>query len=365
MKIIVFIVMLLLMQGLAYALVKMLYWLFDVGNDRARKAIAWCVMATGNVLLLLGLLRIPLLFRLTALWLAVLWFAALTGMVVWLCGYLSRRLPALRRRPTLHRKLLRVAAPVLFVGLFAYAVDNAYRPVVRHTRIVVNKSLGGKPLRIAMLADTHLGIMVGARQLDKLAAILASEQPDIILMPGDIMDDNTLAYEAENMQPHLQKLRAPLGVYATLGNHDLFGHEAAISRALQAAGITVLHDEALKVDNRFWVVGRPDNLDKQRLPTAELLKRVDDSQPVFLLDHRPDEILAHAELPIDVQFSGHAHNGQVFPLNWIVRRMYPVHYGYRMINGRHFLVTSGYGFWGIPLRLGSQAEMWIVDVEGR
>ena len=193
---------------------------------------------------------------------------------------------------------------------------------------------------------------------------MQQEKADIILLPGDIMDDDTAAYEAEHMQPHLSKLRAPLGVYATLGNHDLFGAQRQITRAIEAAGITVLNDGIIETGG-LTVIGRPDDLDKGRLKTAELLEQADTSKPVVLLDHRPSEIELHSTLPIDIQVSGHVHNGQIFPANLIVRTINRLHYGYEKIGNGHFFVTSGYGFWGIPLRLCSQSEVLIIDVEGR
>lgn len=154
-------------------------------------------------------------------------------------------------------------------------------------------------------------------------------------------------------------------MYATLGNHDLFGHQQEITQAIRDAGITVLHDDVVKVDNRFWLVGRPDKLDSKRLATTDLLKRVNVAEPVFLLDHRPDDVSAHAQLPIDLQVSGHVHNGQVFPINLFVRAINRIHYGYEQIQNSHFVVTSGFGFWGVPFRLASQSEVWIIDVKGK
>jgi len=86
--------------------------------------------------------------------------------------------------------------------------------------------------------------------------------------------------------------------------------------------------------------------------------------PVILMDHRPTDIEQHANLPIDIQLSGHAHNGQIFPANLIVKFIYRLSYGYEQINQGHFFVTSGYGFWGVPMRLGSQSEVMIIDVVG-
>ncbi len=153
-------------------------------------------------------------------------------------------------------------------------------------------------------------------------------------------------------------------MYATLGNHDLFGHQAEIAAALQEAGISVLHDSAVLVDNRFWVLGRPDELDRQRADTADLLAKIDTERPVFLLDHRPTSIARHEKLPIDVQVSGHVHNGQIFPANLLVKLFNDLAYGYEARGRGHYFVTSGYGFWGVPLRLGSQSEVVVIDVAG-
>ncbi|TRC50007.1 metallophosphoesterase, partial [Mannheimia haemolytica] len=75
-----------------------------------------------------------------------------------------------------------------------------------------------KPLRIGMASDLHLGKLFGSKQLDQLADIFNQEKVDLILLPGDIMDDNLVFYRSENMHDSFSKLKAPLGVYATLGN---------------------------------------------------------------------------------------------------------------------------------------------------
>ena len=153
-------------------------------------------------------------------------------------------------------------------------------------------------------------------------------------------------------------------MYATLGNHDLFGDEREIYEELEKAGIRVLANRVIETDGLI-IAGRNDDLDKRRPSTAKLLAGHDTARPVILLDHRPTQIEAHSRLPVDIQVSGHVHNGQVAPANLIVRSLYRLHYGYEKIGNGHFFVTSGYGFWGIPLRLGSQAEVWIIDVKGR
>lgn len=352
---------LLVMQLFTYFFARSLLWLFDIRGKTARRCVYVLTFVFGNGLLLLTMARVfPMMFRISAVWMVLLLFVCFTALLVVALRVLGRRV---FRQPEKLERTLRLSSPLILLAFFGLALWNAYVPVVKRAAVQIGKPLG-KPVRIAMAADTHFGVLVGRRQIDKLVEIVRREQADVVLLPGDIMDDNTRAYEAERMAESLTKLRAPLGVYATLGNHDLFGHDAAITKALEAAGITVLTDRAVKIDNRFWIAGRPDQINRKRLKSIDLLKQTDARQPVFLLDHRPTDVLVHAQLPIDVQVSGHVHNGQVFPANLVVRAMYDIHYGYQKINNGHFFVTSGFGFWGVPFRLGSQSEVWIIDVYG-
>ncbi|TNH05837.1 metallophosphoesterase [Testudinibacter sp. TR-2022] len=310
-----------------------------------------------NILMAITASRVFPQYRITAFVLFLLAYAFMLTLGLWLIRLLVKRVV----NPLKLDRTLRLVAPLLYVSIIGFGLYNAYTPYVQHYAIHSDKLQGS--LRIGLVSDLHLGKLFGAKQLDKLAEIMQQQQVDIILMPGDIMDDNLTYYLAENMQPHLQKLRAPLGVYATLGNHDFFGAQQQIRLALQAAGINVLADEAVSIDNRFVVVGRNDHLDKTRLPLNQLLAHLpQDNRLRILLDHRPDDIIENSQLALDLQLSGHAHKGQVFPANLITNVIYPLDHGYLNLNNRHFVVTSGYGFWGIPFRIGSQAEVVVIDI---
>ena len=357
-----FIAVLIALQLFIYLAARAALWQFRIQRPAQRKTLYILAYALCNGFTIAALaLRQSLLFRLNAAMLVALLYIVLTSIATLIIWHIARPI----RQPEKLARELRILAPALLIALFALSVYNAYTPVVRHISIQINKPLA-QPIRIGMASDTHLGTLVGARQLDKLARIMQQEKVDIILLPGDIMDDDIAAYTAENMKPHLAKLRAPLGVYATLGNHDYFINPQAITRAIEDAGIQVLHDQAVLINQQFWLIGRPDNLDSHRQKTSELIKHTNPAQPIILLDHRPDQIAEHANLPIDLQLSGHVHNGQIFPANFITKMLYPaLAYGYKAIGNGHFVVTSGYGFWGVPFRLGSQSEVWIIDVKGK
>lgn len=359
----VFAICFVLLQLFIFIFNRTLSWLYfspkNTGLPRFIRLLSYLVI---NAIVLLTLLRIYPMFRFSAFILAFLLFASFSSFVCVVIYFIFRKRSIKQK---LHRTLAWLY-PIGLASLIGLSVYNAYTPQVIHYEITLDKPF--KPLRIGMASDFHLGRLFGGKQLDKLAEIMNAQKVDIILLPGDIMDDNIRAYVAEKMQPHLAKLRAPLGVYATLGNHDFFGQQQAIAKEIRKAGITVLMDQAVEVDNRFVLIGRNDDLFKARPKTQQILTALDKTKrelPVFLLDHRPTEIMEHSTLPIDIQVSGHAHKGQVFPANLITKVLYRLDYGYEKIGNGHFFVTSGYGFWGIPMRLGSQSEVFIIDVKGK
>ncbi len=342
------------LQFFLYSLGRTLGWLFNLSLRRRRLVTTFCYLGA-NGLFLLHIARIMTLFRPIALLLALLLLAFFLSLATAFIYRIARKQG---------NTWLRIAYPFAFLGLVGLSVYNAYTPQVIYQSIEIDKPLE-KPLRIGLASDLHLGKLFGAKQLDKLAEIFEQEKVDLILLPGDIMDDNVIAYRKENMQPHLAKLKAPLGVYATLGNHDFFGAQQQIAHEIRQAGIHLLEDQAVEIEGKFTIVGRNDSTFRSRPSTETLLKNVNTAKPVFLVDHQPNEIGKHEKLPIDLQVSGHTHKGQIFPANLITKMIYPLAYGYEQRGLGHYVVTSGYGFWGIPMRLGSQSEVWIIDVKGK
>lgn len=344
------------LQLFLFSFAKTVSWLFNL-SGKSRKAVGILTFLLINGLVILHITRTLTLFRVMAFVLVLLLFA-------FFVSFFTACLYKLFKGNTGVNRGLKIAYPIAFFTLVGLGFYNAYTPTVVHYSVKLDKPLD-KPLRIGMASDLHLGKLFGAKQLDQLADIFNREQVDLILLPGDIMDDNTEVYVADKMQPHLAKLKAPLGVYATLGNHDFFGAQETIAKEITEAGITVLWDQAVEINGKFAIVGRNDDLVKNRPSAEQLLQSVNTKLPVILLDHRPTEIEKHAKLPIDIQVSGHAHKGQVFPASIITKIIYRLHYGYEKIGLGHYFVTSGYGFWGVPMRLGSQSEVMIIDVEGK
>lgn len=337
-----------------------LYWLFpEKLSPKAKKYIKIITFGIPNILWLGQALQLFIAARIIAFILILLLFSAFVSVAIVVIHTLFRKTKFINKID----RTLRIAYPFAFAGIIALGLYNAYVPHVVKYNVTLEKPL--KPLRIGVASDLHLGSLFGGRELDNLAKIMDEEKVDLILLPGDIMDDDVTAYLAENMRPHLSKLRAPLGVYATLGNHDFFGYQDEITDEIRKAGITVLKDQSITINHELTLIGRNDDLDETRPSTEELLKQVDLNLPIIVLDHRPSEVDKHATLPFDLQVSGHTHKGQIFPANFIIDLMYRISYGLEKIGHPYFMVTSGYGFWGVPMRLGSQSEVVILDVKGK
>ena len=361
-----------LLQLFSFGAALSLEWWLQPWSHPALHTVPWImVFAITNSLLLLTVIKLfANSYRWISAWMLVMHFMMLTALStsvlyagLWLLSELSSNVVYDSEILAIG---LRIFALLFFIGLFVYSLYSAYVPVVRKLSIKINKPLN-HPLRIAVASDLHLGRLFGNKAIARLHALIIRHQADILLMPGDIMDDNTQAFTDCNMAENLAKLvtSLPYGIYATLGNHDLYGHEQPISEALQNAGVQLLNDDVTCLSHQgqpIWLLGRFDNHKRQRVATTELLAQVNTTEPVVLLDHRPSDIMAHSQLPIDLQVSGHTHNGQIFPANFIVNAINRLGYGYEQIGTGHFVVSSGYGFWGIPFRLGSRSEIWLITL---
>ena len=263
-----------------------------------------------------------------------------------------------------HPKLMRAVAAVIYVGLVGLAVFNAYSPVVHHLEVTTDKPLN-KPMQIALVSDTHLGRWFGNRQIDKMVKLIDVQSPDVVVIAGDVMNDSTAAYDNTNMHEHLSKLRAPLGVYATLGNHDYSGNQVAIAKAVERAGIQVIDNKSVWLDDSVLLIGRSDETDPARPAATDLLSEVRADKPVIFLEHSPADLAQIKGLPIDLHLSGHTHGGQIFPLTTLLKWFTPLVYGAKQLEGTQFLVTSGYGIGAVPFRLGTRSEIWLITLTGQ
>jgi predicted MPP superfamily phosphohydrolase len=241
---------------------------------------------------------------------------------------------------------------------------NFNNPTIVNLNITSEKPLKGKKLRIVAASDLHLGVTIDKKLLQKYVALINAQQPDIVVFAGDIADHSTEPIIRQNMAEEFRAIQSKLGVFAITGNHEYFGESPyALENYLKTAGVTYLRDSAVLVDSSFYVVGRDDKMNTKRLPLNELVKAIDTNKTMILLDHQPFHLDDAAKNNIDLQISGHTHNGQFFPGSLIVKKMYEVAHGYLKKDRTHYYVSSGLGLWGPQYRIGTQSELVVIDME--
>ena len=358
-----FLTVILVYQALLFAVMAAVgWWLKPYWQRFSRRNTLLLLWLALNGVLAASMLRLgPLGFKSGSIVVVLVLYVAFVALLA-VAAYALLR--ALRRPAVQAARWVRIGAPLLLMGWLGLGWWSAYSPQVVRYDLSVSKPLA-QPLKIALVSDLHLGQWVGKRQLHKLADIMAQEQPDIILIAGDVMDDVPDVYRQQNMQAAFARLQAPLGVYATLGNHDNYGGvQGDIVHDIRAAGVVPLRDEVRNVHNRLWLVGRRDDVEASRQPLAALMNDTlrHSTLPVVVIDHQPTEALLNSREAIDLQVSGHTHRGQIWPITWLVDWFQDYDYGHFELNGRHLVVSSGYGLWGVPLRIGTRAEVAMITL---
>jgi uncharacterized protein len=239
------------------------------------------------------------------------------------------------------------------IGFFRFS-----HPRVKELSVITNR-VTSRPgeLTLVMASDLHLGNVIRRGRLTQWVNLINSQDPDIIILDGDIFDHSYKAVESQHMDVELQKLHAKYGVFAVPGNHDYYTGIDRVIAYLLKSGIQVLRDSAIVVNNSLLIVGRDDLTNKNRRSLASLLQGQDTGLPSLVLDHQPHSLDESVKNQVDLHLSGHTHDGQIFPFNLFVSRIYELGYGYRKSGYTHQYVSSGIGLWAAPIRLGTQSEI--------
>ncbi|HPC98264.1 MAG TPA: metallophosphoesterase [Bacteroidales bacterium] len=258
---------------------------------------------------------------------------------------------------------LLVSSLVIFAGFL-----NALHPVVREYNINIDKKAGEiKTFRIAAVSDIHLGSIIRKRSIRILSDKLGETKPDVIFLLGDIVDGEIGPVMRGDLLKYFTCPRCRDGMYAITGNHEFIGGANITIPYIEKNGIRVLKDEVIVLDGQIQVIGRLDRDGlrfggRSRAPLSELINKTDTSKPVIVLDHQPVSIDEAVNAGADLQLSGHTHNGQMWPLNYLTSKIYKVSYGYRKIGNTNIIVSSGFGIWGPRVRLGSRPEILVVNL---
>jgi len=308
-----------------------------------------------------------------AFWLAAMLYFFLIVLVVdliSLIGWMIPSLPSFLIHPTAELKAIYLYTSMGLVGLtLILGHINALTPRIRTIDIETGKkAVGQKEVTIVMASDIHLGTIFGPRRVAKLVNTINSLKPDIVLLAGDVVDEDLKPVIRQNLGESLRKISAPLGVYGIMGNHEYIGGAEAAAKYLGEHGITMLRDKVVDIKGMFYLAGREDRSSnnvagRKRLTLDSLLSGLDRSRPIVLMDHQPFKLEEAEKQHVTLQLSGHTHNGQLWPLNYIIDAIYEVGMGYKKIGDTHFYVSPGYGSWGPPVRTGHRPEIALIKLK--
>lgn len=271
------------------------------------------------------------------------------------------------------------------VATCLYGIFNARNIKVNEYNVTVNKSCGSdKHLKAVLVADLHMGYAIGVDHITNMVEKINQQDADIVIIAGDIFDNSYDGMDdPEGIKAQLKSIKSKYGVYAVYGNHDidekiLMGftfdwggkqlHSEKMTNFMKECNIKLINDESVLINDEFYLVGRrdtdkPGTEDGTRAEISELTKDLDKTKPIFVLSHEPDELQKTADAGADIDFSGHTHDGQLFPGNLTIGLFWENPCGMIKKDNMYSIVTSGVGVYGTFMRVGTDAEICSVDID--
>lgn len=271
------------------------------------------------------------------------------------------------------------------VATCLYGIFNARNIKINEYSVTVNKSCGSdKHLKAVLVADLHMGYAIGVDHITNMVEKINQQDADIVIIAGDIFDNSYDGMDdPEGIKAQLKSIKSKYGVYAVYGNHDidekiLMGftfdwggkqlHNEKMTNFMKECNIKLINDESVLINDEFYLVGRrdtdkPGTEDGTRAEISELTKDLDKTKPIFVLSHEPDELQKTADAGADIDFSGHTHDGQLFPGNLTIGLFWENPCGMIKKDNMYSIVTSGVGVYGTFMRVGTDAEICAVDID--
>ncbi|MBQ8108040.1 MAG: metallophosphoesterase [Ruminococcus sp.] len=263
-----------------------------------------------------------------------------------------------------------IIVTVIYMGIGWFCAHHVFLTKYEFT---TDKQLPGGSLRIAEIADLHLGITLDgdgfAEECEKMSS---SQKPDVVVVTGDFVDDSSKRADMIKACKALGDIDCKYGVYFIYGNHDKgyrdhrdFTYDD-LDAELEKNGVTILRDEIAQVEG-FNIIGRKDRSfedDEGRMTAQELMELTDPSRFNIMLDHQPNDYANEAKAGPDMVLSGHTHGGHIFPAQLFMTwgKMNDRVYGTQTRESTTFVVSSGISGWAIPFKTGTISEIVIIDV---
>ena len=237
-------------------------------------------------------------------------------------------------------------------GICLYAFVNSF--FLRVQTIQVQAPVN---LKIAQISDLHLG-SVSQRYCKRAIDRVNQLSPDLVAFTGDLLDPHS-TLDAQTLRP-LESLKPP--AYWVSGNHERYAGLSKVKKLIRNTPLQPLENQAV-LTNGIQLIGIEDSDSPEQV--AIQLMQIPRQKDVYtvLLYHQPTGLEDAAQAGIDLMLCGHTHRGQIFPFGWLVQMKYPRLYGWYKYENCGMYVSSGTGFWGPPMRLGSRNEIVLIQLQ--
>ncbi len=280
--------------------------------------------------------------------------------------------------PDVWNKIYRSSALPLLItaAIMGYAYLNMHRIIVTEYEVPVQKEIRREGYRIVFLSDLHFGTTMNQEKLQEQCRRMEAEEPDLVVLGGDIVDEASSLEEVTQAFQTLGQIQSTYGIYYVYGNHDKGKYNKNcdftaenLSEAARDAGVHILEDETVMLNEELSVSGRRDRSDAvlEQIPRKScetLLEGMPQTAVHVIADHQPRDMEENAAAGFDLMLSGHTHAGQMWPVGLITELFDKgtVNYGMKTFGNMHLIVSSGIAGWGYPLRTGKHSEFAVVSV---
>ena len=242
---------------------------------------------------------------------------------------------------------------------------------VKVNRYTVESEKLSESLTVLAVSDLHYPLVMTEERLSGLISEMQQENPDLVLLVGDIVDEGTTKEEMQWVFSEFGKLQSTYGTYYVYGNHDDQQYETdkcytleELNAAVSNAGITLLADSFTELRDDLTLVGRKD-YSELRADLPELMEEVREDTFILVMDHQPQEYSLEEQEGTDLVISGHTHDGQLFPIGHIITlfHMADVTWGEAHFGDTTAIVSSGIVGWGFPIRTQGNSEYLVITLD--
>lgn len=245
---------------------------------------------------------------------------------------------------------------------------NASNPIVNEIDLTIDKKDSQRnSLKIVLATDVHLGVIRGEKHAKKLVHQINQQKPDLVIFGGDLVDHNPNPVMKFDMGTYFDQIHAPMGVFATTGNHEFMGKLDTTIDYFEKHGIEFIRDRIFTIKDIVHIIGRDDkdklsSTGEARKSLESIMQESSSDLPTILIDHQPVEYDLAQKHGVDLMLSGHTHKGQLWPLSFITNQVYENHFGLMQKGTSWFYTSSGYGTWGPPVRTGNRPELVVFNI---